>query len=125
MTISSSQELNWPGCDGFGTIVKTKKTIRIGASVEWYGLRNEIAPSVYEYNPLNPKCSSHAICGNDGVLTDNSALGYIKETIPWISFGGSPAPYGPGYGFCLPIAPLIRTANPPGVQGATCFDFGQ
>lgn len=128
MLISSKHEINWPECDGYGIILLTSATIRIGATVEWYqfdyGLQPNPTPAGTVYVPLANNCASTTVCGNNGIFTDaaNQGSGYIKEYVPWISFGGNPIPHGTGAGFCSPVAPVIRTNVSPGVP--YCYDIG-
>lgn len=120
VTINGRHELNWPKCDGFGQIYLTSVTFKLGVTIEWMGLTGLIAPSVYNYTPLDKSCAAKTVCGHSDDHQSNAQHTYYKEYLFWMSIGGDPPPNGTGEAFCTRTGPVIPidTFYP----GPYCYD---
>jgi hypothetical protein len=109
-TLNSSHELNWGGCDGFGTIVHTTEYIDIGFRVsqwKWYGVAT--INGTCNYNSLcNATCAS--ISDTRLILGNTYPNCAIYETCEDMIWGWNGVLMG-----CVPLIHICAPSGPGGV----------
>lgn len=100
VTISSSHELNWPGCDGYGTVVLTSALFRI-ADTYWAG-PPLVVNGLCHYTLLACSTGTPTCTSSVGVLFSMGCPSYIKARSVVIG------------GVCLPGVTVETQASGPG-----------